>query len=63
MKRWAREYYDDGGLVTTRLAEDAAYQLDLYEGEGGDYTIPECVYELALEVGEWYELDIEENDR
>ena len=62
MKRWAGEYYSDGGVATTRLADDAAHELDLYEGQGGDYTVPVCVYELALEVGEWYELDEETDD-
>jgi hypothetical protein len=66
VRRWmaqhAGEYYDCGVVKTTKLAEDAALQFDLYEGEGSDYTIPECVFELALEVAEWYELDEEIGD-
>jgi hypothetical protein len=62
MERWAGDFYLCGSVITTKLAEDAAYHFDLYEGEGCDYTIPECVYELAFEVGEWYELDDEGDD-
>lgn len=47
--------YDDGiDINCTRLAEDAAYEFGIYDGDGSDYIIPEWVYELAVEVEEWY---------
>jgi hypothetical protein len=46
--------YDDGiDINTTRLAEDAAEQFDIYNDDI-DFPIPEWVYKLAVEVEAWY---------
>jgi hypothetical protein len=50
VKRWMRihesEYMDEcNELDCTRLAEDAAQEFDLYEGDNCD--IPEWVFELS----------------
>lgn len=46
--------YDDGiDINCTQLAEDAAYQFDIYDDDI-DFTIPEWVYELAVETSDWY---------
>lgn len=42
-----------GETNATLLAEDAAAHFDLYETDGE--TIPEEVFEIALEVAEMYE--------
>jgi len=49
--------YDDGiDIDCTRLAEDAAYEFDIYEEAvpNDEYPIPEWVYELAVKVEAWY---------
>ena len=46
-------YYDGIDINTTRLAEDAADQYDIYDDDV-EFTIPEWVYELAVEVEAWY---------
>lgn len=49
------EYIDDAGEVElTQLAEDAAATFGLYDGD----DIPEEVFELAYQAGEWYEHSI-----
>lgn len=59
VRRWmaqnAGNYCECGEVRTTTLAEDAADEFDLYEDD--EYTIPECVFELAAEVADWYEAD------
>ena len=61
--RWMMDevpnYYDGIDINTTRLAEDAADQFDIYEcyedtAIRDGYTVPEWVYELAVEVETWY---------
>ena len=48
------EDYDDGCEVNcTKMAEDAAYEYDLYDDDV-DFTIPEWVFELAFEVERWW---------
>ena len=60
VRQWMQDNcadYDDGiDINCTRLAEDAAYEFDIYEDAvpGDEYPIPEWVYEPAVEVEEWY---------
>lgn len=53
VKRWMRihlsEYVDEcGELDCTKLAEDAAQEFDLYEGD--DCDIPEWVFEASASL-------------
>lgn len=50
MRTNAEDFRDSttGEINCTALAEAAASQFNIYEGR--DYTIPEDVFELALEV-------------
>jgi len=63
VRQWMRDNasdYDDGiDINRTRMAEDAADQFDIYECDEDTairdgYTVPEWVYELAVEVEAWY---------
>jgi hypothetical protein len=63
VRQWMRDNaadYDDGiDINCTKLAEDAAYQFDIYECDedtvpDDTYPIPEWVYEMAVEVEAWY---------
>ena len=57
VRQWMKDNaadYDDGiDINCTRMAEDAADQYDIYDDDI-DFTIPEWVYELAVEVEAWY---------
>ena len=45
--------YDDGiDINCTLMTEQCADALDIYDDE--EYIIPEWLYELAVEVEEWY---------
>jgi hypothetical protein len=61
MRTWAY-LYDDGcdGLNITKLAEETAYDLEIFEEDGE--TIPDCVFELAAEVDDWYCLESDDDD-
>lgn len=49
------ESYDDcGEVICTKLAEDCADELNLYENED-EGTISEDMFELAVDVANWYE--------
>lgn len=53
--------YDDGiDIDCTSMAEDAAYKFSIYEEAvpGDEYLIPEWLYDLAVEVEEWYLADV-----
>lgn len=63
VRQWMQDNaadYDDGiDINCTALAEDAAYEFDIYECDedtvpDDTYPIPEWVYELAFDVSEWY---------
>lgn len=54
---WMRLRVDDyvdgcGEVNCTKLAEDAADALDIYE-DRVEYAIPEFVFEVAFETSEW----------
>lgn len=49
-----RHLYDDCGEINcTKLAEDCANEFDYYEGD--DYTIPEALFDLAVNISKPYE--------
>jgi len=49
-------YLDCGEVNCTKLAENCAYELDLYVGD--EYTIPEEVFDLAVDTAEEWEKKI-----
>lgn len=70
-RRWMADNisdYDDGAEINcTRMTEDCADELDIYEDE--DYTVPEWLYELAFEIeqyfwdgGDWPDSDPDESE-
>jgi hypothetical protein len=58
VKSWMRsntdEHLDCGEVNLTGLAENAAHEFDVYE-EDSEATIPEWVFEMAVDVAIIYE--------
>lgn len=61
LDHFRKDYLDCGEVNATVLAENAAHEFDLYE-ENADATIPEEVFDMAVEISEQFEDDNEEED-